>query len=384
MVFKGQITHLSQKGLGVVQNKQDGIAYFVSGTWPGDHGEFEIIDRTLPNKKYGYAKLVQLIQPSVDRQQAPCPFLGTTETACAGCPWMIASYTSQLEQKRNRFKYALQRAGFNLESLSIPPVHPSPVQYGYRNRFQLKTDGNQLGFVAEGSHRIAPIQDCLVLNEACKTLLHKLHNQLPRSDWQPIKGANWNFIDLDDDLSFEQIRLNHKRPFKQGNCTQNTWIKAWLSSKLAANPVPQKIIELFCGSGNFTEILAASGCRSIIAYEAELDAIQQLRAKHLPNVDAQSIDLFKPLVWKIIKKVISDADTLVLDPPRAGLKNMKGFFEYFRALKTVYYISCDPESFARDAWAFTQKGWKLAEIQLIDLFPHTPHVETLAILKKQQ
>lgn len=126
MVFKGQITHLSQKGLGVVQNKQDGIAYFVSGTWPGDHGEFEIIDRTLPNKKYGYAKLVQLIQPSVDRQQAPCPFLGTTETACAGCPWMIASYTSQLEQKRNRFKYALQRAGFNLESLSIPPfiLHP--------------------------------------------------------------------------------------------------------------------------------------------------------------------------------------------------------------------------------------------------------------------
>ena len=128
----------------------------------------------------------------------------------------------------------------------------------------------------------------------------------------------------------------------------------------------------------------ASGCRSIIAYEAELDAIQQLRAKHLPNVDAQSIDLFKPFVWKTIKKVISDADTLVLDPPRAGLKNMKGFLEYFRALKTVYYITCDPESFARDAWAFTQKGWKLAEIQLVDLFPHTPHVETLAVLKKSQ
>lgn len=50
MAFKGQITHLSQKGLGVVQNEQDGISYFVSGTWPGDYGEFEVIDRRLPNK----------------------------------------------------------------------------------------------------------------------------------------------------------------------------------------------------------------------------------------------------------------------------------------------------------------------------------------------
>lgn len=121
MAFKGQITHLSQKGLGVVQNEQDGISYFVSGTWPGDYGEFEVIDRRLPNKKYGYAKLVQLLQPAVDRQHAPCPFLGTTETACAGCPWMIASYASQLEQKRNRFMYAMKRVGFDTGQLTIPP-----------------------------------------------------------------------------------------------------------------------------------------------------------------------------------------------------------------------------------------------------------------------
>ncbi|MBK7365371.1 MAG: class I SAM-dependent RNA methyltransferase [Nitrosomonas sp.] len=382
MAFKGQITHLSQKGLGVVQNEQDGISYFVSGTWPGDYGEFEVIDRRLPNKKYGYAKLVQLLQPAVDRQHAPCPFLGTTETACAGCPWMIASYASQLEQKRNRFMYAMKRVGFDTGQLTIPPVHPSPLQYGYRNRFQVKTDGHQLGFVTEGAHQIAPIQDCLVLNETCRSLLHKLRDQLPQSDWQPVKNFDWSFIDVDDDLPFEHIRLNHKRPFKQGNSEQNTWIKAWLSAKIAENPAPQKIIELFCGSGNFTEILAASGCRSIIAYEVELDAIRQLKTKHLPNVDAQSIDLFKPFVWKTIKKVISDADTLMLDPPRAGLKNMKGFFEYFCTLKTIYYISCDPESFARDAWAFAQKGWTLTEIQLVDLFPHTPHVETLAVLKK--
>lgn len=382
MVFTGRITHLSQKGLGVVKNEQDGVSYFVFGTWPGDEGEFAIIDRSLNNKKYGYAKLVQLTHPSNERQQAPCPYLGNHQNACSGCPWMIADYTSQLEQKRNRFLYAMQRTGFDTSILSIPPVHGSPKQYGYRNRFQVKTDGHQLGFVTEGSHHIAPIQDCLVLNTTCRSLLKTINQSLPNSAWQPSTGYEWNFIDLDDDLSFDQIKPNQKRPFKQGNHTQNTWIKSWLSKQLQANPTLHNVIELFCGSGNFTEVIADSTCHQIIAYEASFDAIQQLRARNLPKVDARPVDLFKPFIWKILRKAISDADTLVLDPPRAGLKNMTGFFEHFRALRTIYYISCDPESFARDAWHFSKEGWTLTEIQLVDLFPHTPHVETLAIMKK--
>jgi 23S rRNA (uracil1939-C5)-methyltransferase len=187
---------------------------------------------------------------------------------------------------------------------------------------------------------------------------------------------------LDDDFPAELIRLNQKRPFKQGNTTQNEWIKSWLRAKLKENSSVGKVVELFCGSGNFTEVIAESACSEVIAYESGLDAIKLLRAKNLAKVDAQPVDLFKPFIWKILRKRIADADTLVLDPPRAGLKNMKGFFEHFIALKTIYYISCDPETFARDAWAFSKKDWSITEIQLVDLFPHTPHVETLAVLKK--
>lgn len=85
------------------------------------------------------------------------------------------------------------------------------------------------------------------------------------------------------------------------------------------------MIELFCGSGSFTEVIAESSCSEIVAYESGLDAIKQLGAKNLPKVEARPIDLFKPFIWKILTKSIADADTLVLDPPRAGLKNMKGF-----------------------------------------------------------
>lgn len=382
MKFTGEITHLSQKGLGVVKNDAEGVSYFVSGTWPGDQGEFEIIDRPLNNKKYGYARLIQLIKASDQRQQPECAFLGSNEDACSGCPWMIARYEGQLEQKWNRLIYAMKRIGFDAGQLNVPSVHPSPHCYGYRNRFQVKTNGEKLGFVAEGSHQIVPVGGCIVLNDACRNLLQGMLVTLPRKDWLPGAGYDWNFIDLDDDLLAEHIQLNQKRPFKQGNSVQNEWMKSWLRNRLKENSHINKVVELFCGSGNFTEVIAESGCREITAYEASLDAIKQLRAKNLPKVDARPVDLFKPFIWKILRKGIADADTLVLDPPRAGLKNMKGFFEHFVALKTIYYISCDPETFARDAWAFSKKGWKLTDIQLVDLFPHTPHVETLAEFRK--
>ncbi|SDW08098.1 class I SAM-dependent RNA methyltransferase [Nitrosomonas communis] len=382
MKFTGEVTHLSQKGLGVVKSEEENISYFVFGTWPGDLGEFEVIDRPLHNKKYGYARLVRLIKPSDQRQPPACAFLGISEDACSGCPWMIANYESQLEQKRNRLIYAMKRIGFDMEQWNIPPVHPSPFLYGYRNRFQVKTDGEKLGFVAEGSHKIAPVKDCIVLSDTCRKLLQGILRSLPREEWVPGTGYDWNFIDIDDDLPAENIQLNQKRPFKQGNNAQNEWIKSWLRSKLNETPRVGKVIELFCGSGNFTEVIAESECSEIIAYEVGIDAIKQLHIKNLPKVDARPVDLFKPFIWKILRKSIADADTLVLDPPRAGLKNMKGFFEHFVSLKTIYYISCDPETFARDAWSFSKKGWSVAEIQLVDLFPHTPHVETLAILRK--
>lgn len=382
MKFTGAVTHLSQKGMGVVKSEEEGVSYFVFGTWPDDQGVFEIIDRPLNNKKYGYARLVQLIKPSDQRQSPECAFLGTHENSCSGCPWMIAKYDSQLEQKRNRLIYAMKRIGFDIEQFNVPPVHPSSLLYGYRNRFQVKTDGEKLGFVAEGSHKIAPIGDCIVLNDTCRNLLQGMLAGLPRADWAPGTGYDWNFIDLDDDLPAEHIQLNQKSPFKQGNSVQNEWMKAWLGSKLKENHHVGKVIELFCGSGNFTEVIAESECSEIIAYEASLDAIKQLRAKNLTKVDARPVDLFKPFIWKILRKSIADADTLVLDPPRAGLKNMKGFFDHFVALRTIYYISCDPETFARDAWSFSKKGFSIRDIQLVDLFPHTPHVETLALLRK--
>jgi|GEM_PF-6482367 len=99
MKFKGTITHLSQKGLGVVKNDQNNISYFVYGTWPDDIGEFEVLNKPLNNKKFAYAKLITLTDPSAQRETPACSYATLEENACTGCPWMIADYTSQLDQK---------------------------------------------------------------------------------------------------------------------------------------------------------------------------------------------------------------------------------------------------------------------------------------------
>jgi len=382
MKFTGEITHLSQRGLGVVKNKQDNISYFVNGTWPGDAGEFEVIDKPLDNKKFAYARLIRLTRPSEHRQHPACPYINLNENPCTGCPWMIADYASQLEQKKKRFVYAMQRVGFDAADFHSVAIQDSPEVFGYRNRCQVKTDGRKLGFVSEQTGEIVAINDCVVLNEACRNLLKTAVNRLPEPSWYSDAENDWHFIDLDDVMHSEDIQIDRKRPFRQGNTSQNAWMQSWLREKLTRIPDLNNVVELFCGSGNFTRIIAESHCLSITAFETDPLAIRQLKSIKLEKVNAQVADLFKPLTWKRLRPFCKDADTLVLDPPRSGLKKHQGFFECFGALTTIIYISCNPETFARDAWVFKQHGWRVGDVQLVDQFPHTPHVEVLAVFVK--
>jgi len=278
----------------------------------------------------------------------------------------------------------MHRAGFDPADLNVGPVQSSPDLFGYRNHFQVKTDEEKLGFVAEGSHHIIPIEDCLILNQTCRQHLQTLRKHLPNREWIPAPGHDWNFIDLDDQSPAEPVLLNRKQPFRQGNDAQNQWMKAWLKHALGQHDNPHKIVELFCGSGNFTEVIAQTGCPKILAYEVDSQAITVLQQKNLPGVDARTANLYHPFVWKNLKKNVQNTDILVLDPPRSGLKTLRGFFEIFTTLKTICYISCDPVTFARDAWIFCKNGWKFSDIQLVDLFPHTPHIKIMATFHKHQ
>lgn len=355
----------------------DGRIFFVRGTWPGDAGIFEI---TALKKNYGEARLHQLTTPSPERREAPCPHHGLGPGLCGGCPWMIVPYPAQLKAKEQRLRQALSRSGLEFQG-DILPLWPAPSEWGQRNRAQFKTDGKRLGYVTPGTKILAPIEECRMLNASMENHLQKLRQRLPLADWEPTPPYVWNFLDVDDDLAPNEVVINQRRPFKQGNTYQNERMKEWLKEKLAPLERKLAVVELFCGAGNFTEVIAELGFARIVAAEVQGDSLKQLKEKKLPQVEVTPLDLFLPEAFKKLSQIIPSAPILILDPPREGLQNRKSFFEQLKGMKHIFYISCDLDSFIRDAKDFARHGFALQEVQGVDQFPQTPHLEVLTVFR---
>lgn len=375
--FQATVRDLSHKGLGVIDHP-DGRVFFVRGVWPGDIGYFEIESQA---RDYSEAKLVSLAEKSSDRVDVPCEFRGIEPGQCGGCPWMIANYPSQLKFKLKRLQHSLGKRRVHLSDEVLMPVLPSPETDGYRNRIQLKTNGDEIGYVSEGTSVFAPVKDCLILNPVVRELFHAVKASLPRDDFKPGGNHRWCFVDLDDELEFEHIQVNRRRPFRQGNSVQNSAMKKWIREKLAFVPRHYPIIDLFCGSGNFTEVLSGMGFENILAVEVQGTALRDLEKKSLPGVRILPLDMTGKGVWAKIARLQPHARILLTDPPREGMEKRRGLFKYLDNLEQILYISCEIDTFSRDT-SDISSVFPLRELTPIDLFPHTPHLEIMALFQR--
>ncbi|MFT7288090.1 MAG: 23S rRNA (uracil1939-C5)-methyltransferase [Halieaceae bacterium] len=373
--FAGEVRDLNSAGEGVVAHST-GRVLFVVGVWPGESGQFEI---TEIRGRAGRARLLSLENASAHRSAPPCPHYGLGNTDCGGCPWQFMAYEQQLQAKQERLQRVLLKLGV---AGSLCPIWAAPEPFGYRNRTQLKTDGKKLGFVARASNTIAPIEDCLILNEKNRETLSQLRKQLPNPQWRPAKGKPWSALHLDDHVDAEALLVNERRPFRQGNSAQNTRMKNWLAEQLQALDGPANAVELFAGSGNFTEVLAAAGMRKIVAVDNFGPAVQALEKKGYSNLITRVENLGRDGAAAALEKELADAELLLLDPPRDGLRGTAQFLSRMGRLRDVIYISCDLATFSRDLVAFMDAGFSLTLIQPLDLFPQTPHLETMAVLRR--
>ena len=371
---------MAARGVGVCDHPEGAGVFFVPGTWPGD---VCVIDVVKVDKRYGDGRLVNLLEASQHRVAAPCPHQGVGEGECGGCPWMIASYETQLAEKEASVRYQLERSGFSADTTELLPIRPSEKVFGYRNRAQFKTDGEILGYVSQRSQTISPISDCLVLDEPTRALFHAMRNTLPNAAWIPEEGWPWNYLDMDSETTLETLEINRRRPFKQGNEGQNRFMKGWLRKHLADISRSTPVMELFCGSGNFTEVISGMGFQTICASEVSQKAVRTLDERGLSGVRAVAADIFKASRWHFLKKEMSEPEVLVLDPPRAGFVYLPRFLKHFPSIHTILYVSCDLANFARDAAQARKKGFTLTSVQPLDLFPHTPHVEILGVLNRK-
>ena len=369
--FTGIVRDLSADGRGVVQ-APDGQVVFVAGVWQGEKVE---IERSRRGKSTS-AELISLLQPLDARRTPECEY--HRDGSCGGCPWMFVDYRTQIKQKQARLEKVLERINSNIAGCSVLGARET---LNYRNRAQFKSDGVKLGYVAQGSHKIADVTHCPVLNEVNQVHLRALRQSLPNSDWRPNKKRQWTTIDIDDERGTPLV--NQRQAFRQGNSEQNEQLRVWLRNRLANLSRPNTVFELFCGSGNLTEVIAEQVDVPVIAIEGDEMSLDALSALNLSKVKPVGINLFSE------HSIVDDMPNcqsgigVVLDPPRDGLIEREALKPWFTRAEWVVYVSCDLATWERDAAFLHSCGLDLDEATGLDMFPQTPHIETLSVFTRR-
>jgi 23S rRNA (uracil1939-C5)-methyltransferase len=401
--------------------RHEGKAVMVPHTAPGDKVAVRIVES---RERYDVGGVVRLITPSPARQNPPCPYVGE----CGGCSWQHLRYDSQLRAKQRSVEDALRRIG-KLDGFELRPIIPSPHEYHYRRRIRLQANDKRLGFYRAASHEIIEIDSCLIaedtLNAVIKSLRRLLEKLVSAIDYMEIvTGDDPDQVVVVVKLTGEFItqdeaaceRLVDSDSHVSGLILHNgEWRKTWgqtaISIRLGddvglivdgdvftqVNPAGNRIIlsnllavagfnnddrvlELYSGAGNFT-LSIAKRVREVVTIEGHRPSVKSGKfSAQLNGID--NIRWICSTVPRAIQQLNNRRERfskIVLDPPRTGAKGIDRNLASF-GVEKILYISCDPTTLARDLAALVRHGYRLTLVQPIDLFPHTFHVEALAVM----
>ncbi|MCU8083321.1 23S rRNA (uracil(1939)-C(5))-methyltransferase RlmD [Shewanella sp. SM23] len=423
-----QLDHL---GAGIAQHQ--GKVVFIPGALPDETVTVQLTDQ---KKNYARAKLIKVDTPSSERVEPECPHYHT----CGGCDLQHMSLSGQREHKEAALLDIMAKfAGTEGGALS-PALTGEGWHYRRRARLATLFDKNtkhlSLGFRAASSSNVVPISQCLVLAKPLSDLIvpfAKLLNQLSAKaslgHLELIAADNGHFAVLritkalnDKDLAklsafaeqhqihiclqdnegqFQGVGAELVLPvyqllddkaesdavslsFTPGNFVQvngqiNKAMVAQAMDWLAPAP-DERILDLFCGMGNFSLPLAKMGA-DVIGVEGVAEMVTQARvnakANNLDKLTFYHGDLSADLS---LEPWMGKIDKLLLDPARAGAFESLQWLKKMKPRKVVY-VSCNPASLARDSAVLLERGYRLQQLGLIDMFPQTHHIEAMALFE---
>jgi tRNA/tmRNA/rRNA uracil-C5-methylase (TrmA/RlmC/RlmD family) len=337
-----RIARINRFGLGVAEAA--GVALRVPG---GLTDELVQVRVGRVRKGMCEVEIIKILDASTERRAAPCPVYGM----CGGCDLQHMEYNAQLTLKMQWVREACT----GLAAGVIHDIAPSPQEFGYRGRVTLHGDGKLIGYHRRGAQEIVPITACPLATAALNA---KIAVTVPFSGTLELReAAGAGFVQPNALLNPELIRV----------------VKT-----AAAGRKSQSILELYAGSGNLSFALAEVA-RTVLAIEgnasahAEALAGKKLRdtpvARHIRFQHGEVSDAIFQLI-----QARESFDTIVADPPREGLGTLAGRLHLLSAERIVL-ISCELESFVRDAKALLAKDYRLDAVTPLDMFPQTRHVE---------
>jgi len=426
-----EINDLLHDGRGV--GRINGKAFFVEGALPGEDVEFRV---TNEKRNFAEARLTKVLSASQYRTEPECRYF----SKCGGCSLQHLQHSEQIEFKKQQLLNSAQRVGLEPENILDSLVGP---QWNYRRRARLAVqrarDGQFLvGFHNPGSNRIEPIASCMVLDKSLDALLMALPSilnalgadikifeiELVAADnalavaveasrslfdaeltsvvkalnvvaemttqlwWKVSKNGRFSRVDDGEDGLYFGVKDDIKLSFEPGQFIQvnDSINRSMIEQMLALVSVENTgvAIDLFCGSGNlslplakqFNQVIGVEGLASLV-----VAANGNARSNAIDNTQFVVADLNDAASLKKVSKIASSIDLIVLDPPRNGAAAIMPWVAK-SGTKQIIYISCHSSTMVRDADFLIRAGYKLKNLGVMDMFPHTAHVESMALFEK--
>lgn len=433
--FRADILDLAHDGRGVARRPEGhasaGKTVFIAGALPG---ETVMAKQVARSRSYDEAETVEVLEASPDRVAPRCPHFGT----CGGCALQHLEETRQIGAKQRVLEENLVRIGH----VAVPPLLPplTDAAWGYRRkgRFSVrrveKKDRTLVGFRERDPRFVADLRECHTVIpgigariEALSALVDRLDGRrdIPQIEFiagdetvalvfrhlQPLSPRDREALEAfareygfaiflqpggvdsvvplwpqDAPLSFRLPPWDVELGFRPLDFIQ---VNAGLNLKMIARALEllevqpgDRVLDLFCGLGNFTLPLARVA-REVVGVEGDAGLVARARdnaaRNGLANAQFHAADLAQDLSGHAWMR--AGFDRLLLDPPRSGADAVLRQLP-LKGLERIVYVSCHPASLARDAgYLVNERGWKLKAAGVMDMFPHTAHVESIAMFE---
>jgi 23S rRNA (uracil1939-C5)-methyltransferase len=385
--FRLTLESLSHRGSAI--GRKDGQIVFAAFGIPGEEVDV-LIERAYPDYLEGVVTAVHTPAPS--RVTPRCEYFGV----CGGCQVQHIDYAEQLRLKTAVVREQLRRIG-GLPDVPVLPAIGSPEPWYYRNhaRFSLDRDGH-LGFVMRGRRRVLPIENCYIMQPPILGVLHALQSAgLPKLHQVAVRfGVNTGEMLIQPDVSAyapeipsgqtlyeeelcgERFRVSASS-FFQVNTRQAETLVHLVREGLCLRP-EDVLLDAYAGAGAFAKILAME-VAEVVAVEVSASSVADGRhnTAGMPNVH-----WIEGEVERILPELEARPTAAVLDPSRQGCAPPVLQALIDAGVARIAYVSCDPATLARDLRALVEGGYHVRNVQPVDLFPQTYHIESVTLLDR--
>jgi len=366
---------------GNVLGRHDGRAIFVPYGIPGERITARI---TQDKGRFAYAEMIDVLDSAPERTAPRCPHFGV----CGGCHWQHVGYPAQLIFKQQVVADQMRRIG-GFQDVTVHPTIASPDPWAYRTHISLHvTADGRPGFVATDDRTVIPIDECHIIRPELLEMLESLSAEKldagERIRLQVGTDSDERLV-AHDDTNTEKIHYVIKNrkfqvtggSFFQVNLKQAETLVDLVLDRLSLKG-RERLLDLYSGVGLFSAFLAEHASR-VVAIESYPAAVRDAAAN---LADMPQTELVEGAVEQILPRLKGRFDAAVIDPPRAGMERKALDALVNRAPRKIVYVSCDPATLARDAKRFVEGGYRLVDVQPVDMFPQTYHIEAVAAFEK--